>query len=68
MIFFASVVGATAGFTTDFLDGALERIVEGTPVLAAARIDAGVFRVPEILEVAEACFLLFLGVFIEGEV
>jgi hypothetical protein len=68
VIFFTSVVAATAGVTKGFLDGALERIVEGTLVLAAARIDAGVFRFPELWETAEACFLDFLDDFIEREI
>jgi hypothetical protein len=68
VIFFASVVAATAGFTTDFLDRALERFVDGTRVLAAARIDAGFFGVPELLEAEEACFLDFLDDFIEREI
>jgi hypothetical protein len=71
VIFFTSVVAATAGFTKGFLDGVLERFVEGTPVLAVARIDARVFRVPELLEAAESCFLDFLDDlddFIEREI
>lgn len=67
-IFFAAAREGAVDLTKCFLDGACKRFVKGVRFLEAARIDDAAFRVPEVLEVAEACFFLFLGVFIEGEV